>query len=168
MAGFRAGMTQGFKGYPNIKIVGSVYGNWTESIAESAVAAILPSLPTVNAVITATNEAYGAIEAFEAAGRPLPLAIGDGCACFSDWALAQEKKPGGYQTINYNPDPGIGYVTAYVALDILKHVKVPKSMVMPYLTVTQSQFPSLSKDPVGYQIQGTYSNAWVTKNILDQ
>jgi ribose transport system substrate-binding protein len=165
-AAFQSGMAKGFKAYPGIKIVGSVYGSWTESVAQSAVAAILPSLPKVDAVITATVEALGAIQAFQAAGRPVPLAIGDGCACFAQWALAQAKKPGGYVTTNYSPDPGIGTVAAYVALDILNHVKVPKTMIMPFVTVPQSQFAKYKNFPSTYTLQGTYTNAWVEKNLL--
>ena len=159
-------MDQGFKAFPGIKIVGSVYGDWSQSVAQSAVAAILPSLPTVDAVITATGEAYGAVQAFQAAGRPVPLAIGDGCACFTDWALTQAKTAAGYTTINYSPNPGIGGVAAYVALDILNHVKVPKTMIMPMLTVPQSQFAQFTSFPSTYQLQNIYSNAWVKQNLL--
>jgi ribose transport system substrate-binding protein len=160
------GMTKGFSAYPGIKVVGSVYGDYSESTTESAVAAILPSLPTVNAVITSTIEAYGAVQAFQAAGRPVPLAIGDGCACFADWALTQAKTTAGYSTINLSANPDIGGVAAYLALDILNHVKVPKTMIMPYLNMPQSQFGQFSKFPSDYSLQVIYSNAWVNKNLL--
>jgi ribose transport system substrate-binding protein len=159
-AAFQSGMS--FKAYPGIKVVGSVYGDWSESATESAVASILPSLPTVNAVITATGESYGAAEAFQAAGRTVPLIPGGGDAAFIQWVL---KHPG-YHTVSYSPDPGIGYGAAYVGLDILNHVKVPKTMIFPSLTVTQSQFAPYATFPATWQLQGTWGNAWVTKNLL--
>lgn len=163
---FQSGMAHGFAAFPGMKIVGSVYGDWSQTVSQSQVAAILPSLPPVKAVITATGEAYGAIQAFQAAGRPVPLIVAGGCACETDWVLQQEKQPGGYTTVNYSPNPGIGAATAYVALDILKHLKVPKTMIMPMLTIPESQFSKFSNLPPTTQLQQVFSNAWTTAKLL--
>ena len=70
-----AGIMAGVKKYPQFKIVGEVYGNWTQSVAQKEVAGILPSLPKIDAVVTQGGDGYGCVKAFEAAGRKIPLVI---------------------------------------------------------------------------------------------
>ncbi|HEX5497858.1 MAG TPA: substrate-binding domain-containing protein, partial [Thermomicrobiales bacterium] len=69
------GIHDGFKKYPGIKIVGSVHGNWTQTIAQKEVAGILPTLPQVDAIVTQGGDGWGAYQAFKAAGRKTPLII---------------------------------------------------------------------------------------------
>ncbi len=164
-AGFYQGMKEVLKKFPGLKVVSTVYGNWTESVAESAVASVLPSLPTVNAIVTEGGEGYGAIEAFKAAGRPIPLVVGGNRGHFLEW-WAQEAKHG-YRTMSVSSNPWIGGAALYVALDILHGDKVPKNMTMPFLTITQSQLPQYVKSvPADGIAEHAYNNAWVTKNII--
>src|ERR1035437_5143314 len=69
------GIVQTIAANPGLKIVGSVYGNWTETVAETAVAGILPSLPKVNAVVDEGGEGVGAVSAFQAQHIKVPLVI---------------------------------------------------------------------------------------------
>ena len=69
------GIQDGFTKYPDIKIVGSVHGNWTQTIAQKEVAGILPTLPPVDAIVTQGGDGWGAYEAFKEAGRKIPLII---------------------------------------------------------------------------------------------
>jgi ribose transport system substrate-binding protein len=156
-----------FSKYPGIKIVGSVYGNWTETVAESAVAGLLPSLPKVDAIVTQGGEGYGAIQAFQAAGRPIPLVVGGNRGYFLHWWW-QEYKTKGYQTISESANPWIGGAAVYVALDILHGKKVPKNMTMPVLTITQQELPQYKDIPVTDLAQKAYNNAWVTDHLLSQ
>ena len=66
------GLVEGLKAYPNIKIVGTVYGNWTQTVAQKEVAGILPSLPPIQGVATQGGDGWGAYQAFHAVGRPTP------------------------------------------------------------------------------------------------
>ena len=69
------GIVEGLKKYPGMKLVGSVHGNWTQTIAQREVAGVLPSLPPIQAVVTQGGDGWGAYQAFKAAGRPTPLII---------------------------------------------------------------------------------------------
>jgi len=69
------GIEAGVAKYSQFKVVGSVHGDWTQTVAQKAVAGVLPSLPDVAAVVTQGGDGYGAAQAFKAAGRPTPLII---------------------------------------------------------------------------------------------
>ncbi len=162
--GFYKGMEDVLKKYPGLKAVGTVYGNWTESVAESQVASVLPSLPTVNAIVTEGGEGYGAIQAFKAAGRPAPLVVGGNRGVFLRWWAQQVRK--GYKTISISANPWIGGAAAYIAMDIVNHKHVPKNMTMPLLEITQGQLGQYKNVPLNGMAQKSYSNAWVTANVL--
>jgi len=66
------GIVDEVKKYPGMKIVGSVYGAWTQTVAQKEVAGVLPSLPQVDAVVTQGGDGYGVAQAFRAAGRSMP------------------------------------------------------------------------------------------------
>src|SRR5690242_18496008 len=68
-----AGIEAGVKANPQFKIVGSVHGNWTQTVAQKEVAGVLPTLPDVKAVVTQGGDGYGAAQSFAAAGRPTPI-----------------------------------------------------------------------------------------------
>ena len=57
---------------PDFKIVGSVHGNWTQTVAQKEVAGVLPTLPPIVAVATQGGDGFGAEQAFKEAGRPHP------------------------------------------------------------------------------------------------
>jgi ribose transport system substrate-binding protein len=58
---------------PNVKVVGTVVGNWSEPAAKTAVQQFLASHPgTINAVIQHSVMAAGIISAFQQSGRPVP------------------------------------------------------------------------------------------------
>lgn len=162
--GFYSGMEKVLKKYPGMKTVGTVYGNWTESTAQSKVAGILPSLPKVNAIVTEGGEGYGAIQAFKAAGRSVPLVVGGNRGVFIHWWEQQAKK--GYRTISISANPWIGGATVYVAMDILKKQHVPKNMTMPLLEIKQNQLPHYKNVPTNGIAQKSYSNSWVTAHVL--
>lgn len=162
--GFYQGMEDVLKKYPGLKTVGTVYGNWTESVAQSKVASILPSLPTVNAIVTEGGEGYGAIQAIQAAGKPVPLVVGGNRGVFLHWWAQQAKK--GYKTISISANPWIGGAAVYVAMDIVNHKQVPKNMTMPLLEITQSQLPQYANVPLNGIAQKVYSSSWVTSHVI--
>lgn len=160
---FYQGMQDVFKKYPKMKNLGDVYGNWTESTTESAVASILPSLPKINAIETEGGETYGVLQAFKAAGRPVPsVAIFGNRGPSLQWWC----KHNSYQTISLSTSPWVGGAALYVAMDILHGMHVKKNMTMPMLEITNKthgQYCSVSSNSVA---QKSYSNAWVTANIV--
>src|SRR5207248_3922633 len=70
-----AGINDTLKNYPDMKKVGTVYGNWDGTITQKQVATILPTLPKVDGVLTQGGDGYGAYQAFKAAGREIPMII---------------------------------------------------------------------------------------------
>ena len=74
-AAIHDGIAAGVAAHPGFKIVGSVYGNWTQTVAQKAVAGIISGLPKVEGVVTQGGDGYGAAQAFADAGRPEPIII---------------------------------------------------------------------------------------------
>lgn len=159
---FYNGFTSVLKKYPHIKNVGSVYANWTETTSQSKVGGVLPSLPKVNAVLGEGGEAYGAIQAFKAAGDPVPLMILGNRGQSIHWWLQHP----GYKTISASTNPGIASASLYVMMDILKGQHAPKNMTMPFLEITSKTLSNYKSVPQNGVAQKVYSSAWVTAHLL--
>ena len=131
------GIEAGAQKYSQFKIVGSVHGDWTQTVAQKAVAGVLPSLPDVAAVVTQGGDGYGAAQAFKAAGRPTPLIImgnrQDELAWWKD-----QKDASGYETMSVSIAPGVSTLAFWVAQQILDGKEVPKDMIVPFLRIDQA------------------------------
>jgi ribose transport system substrate-binding protein len=97
---------------PDIKVVATVYGQATASVAQSAIANVLPSLPHVDAVLgQGGSDDVGIAQAFTQYGgayvNHMPIIEGGGGTDFVKW-WADENKKNGYQTVSMNTTPGIG------------------------------------------------------------
>jgi ribose transport system substrate-binding protein len=160
------GIVQGLASYPGIKLVGSVHGDWTESIARKAVATLLPSLPKVDAVVTQGGDAYGAYEAFAAAGRPTPLIImGNRQDELALWKKLSEA-PGGYQTFSVSSPPGVSSIAFWVAQQVLAGTQVPKTIVVPWLIITQDTLDAwLKAVPPDGVASPVYGQQW-TESLI--
>jgi ribose transport system substrate-binding protein len=157
------------KHYPDLKVVATMYGQATDSIAQSAVANVLPSLPHVDAVIDQGGE-YGISQAFEQFGgeyatKPPVIAGGGGSTSFLHWWAAQHAKSG-YSTVAMYSMPSIGGASVWLALGILNGAKVPNYMVMPAAKVTDADLPKYANDKPGRIISPVYTNEWVKQNLL--
>lgn len=160
------------KKHPGIKIVGVVYGQATGSVAQSAVANILPSAPHIDAVLgQGGGDDYGIVQAFEQYGGPyknhMPIIAGGGSANFIHWWIKQHKKTG-YTTISMNTTPGIGGAAFWLTYDILEGAKPPKKLTMPVAVVTQKNLSQYADIKPGTIVSPSYSEAWVKKHLLNQ
>ncbi|MGC8469715.1 MAG: ABC transporter substrate-binding protein [Acetobacteraceae bacterium] len=160
------GIVKGFAKYPAIKLVGSVHGNWTQSIAQKEVAGLLPSLPPVQAVVTQGGDGYGTYAAFKAAGRPTPLIImgnrQDELALWQKLASA----PGGYRTFSLSSAPGVSSIAFWVAQQILAGAKVPHTVNVPLLVIRQNDLAAwLKAVPAGGVSTPLYSQKWTEELI---
>lgn len=160
------------KNYPNVKVVATVYGQATGSVAQAAVANVLPSLPHVDAVLgQGGGDDYGIAQAFEQFGGAYkdhpPVISGGGSSDFIHW-WAEQAKANGYKTISMNTTPGIGGAAFWLALDIVHGAKAPNYMVMPVATVTQQNLGDYANMKPGTIVSPTYSNEWVEKHLLTQ
>lgn len=131
-----AGIEQGVAKHTKFKIVGSVHGDWTQEVAQKAVAGILPSLPEIAAVVTQGGDGYGAAEAFKAAGRPTPLIIMGNRQDELQW-WKEQKDANGYETMSVSIAPGVSTLAFWVAQQILDGKEVPKDLVVPFLRIDQ-------------------------------
>jgi ribose transport system substrate-binding protein len=118
------------------KIVGSVHGNWTQTVAQKEVAGILPTLPEIKAVVTQGGDGWGAAQAFAAAGRPTPVIFMGNREDELTWWKEQKDK-NGYATMSASIAPGSSTFAFWVAQQVLAGAKVPKDMTLPILVVTQ-------------------------------
>ena len=166
------GIVEGLAKYPGIKLVGSVHGNWTQSIAQKEVAGLLPSLPKVDAVVTQGGDGYGTFQAFKAAGRPTPLIImgnrQDELSLWTELARA----PGGYQTISLSSAPGVSSIAFWVAQQVLAGANVPKTVHVPLLIIRDNHLDAwLKAVPPGGVSTPLYSQDWtkslITANVAD-
>src|ERR1700723_3378664 len=70
-----AGLLEGGKSHPELKILSSFKGDWDQTTAQKAVATVLPSLPPIIGVVDQGGDGYGAAPAIAAAGKPRPTII---------------------------------------------------------------------------------------------
>ncbi|HTW27693.1 MAG TPA: ABC transporter substrate-binding protein [Acetobacteraceae bacterium] len=164
-ADISAGVHKAIKDYPGLKIVGTVYGQWTSSIAQREVAGILPSLPEVDAVVTQGGDGYGAAKAFEASGRKLPIIIMGNRQDELAWWKQQHDKTG-YETFSISATPSISEITFWVTQQILAGKKVPKLVEVPLLRIDQNELDAYLKSiPVGGVANPPYPRDLVVKII---
>ena len=157
------------KKYPDIKVVATVYGQATASVAQSAIANVLPSLPHVDAVLgQGGSDDFGIAQAFDQFGGPYkdkpPIIEGGGSTDFIRWWT--EKAANGYSTISMNTTPGIGGAAFWLALGLVKGAEPPKLMIMPVATITQDNLKDYASLPSGMIVSPSYSEEWVQKNLL--
>jgi ribose transport system substrate-binding protein len=130
------GIEEGVAKNNQFKVVGSVHGDWTQTVAQKAVAGVLPSLPEVAAVVTQGGDGYGAAQAFKAAGRPTPLIIMGNRQDELAW-WKEQKDANGYETMSVSIAPGVSTLAFWVAQQILDGKDVPKDMIVPFLRIDQ-------------------------------
>ncbi len=165
-ADIHKGITEEFAKSPGIKVVGSVYGNWTQTIAQKEVASILPSLPPVDAIVTQGGDGWGTYQAFKAAGRPTPLIIfGNRQDELSLWhdLLTQNAN---YDTFSLSSAPGCASVAFWVAQQVLAGKKVPKTIYLPLPVIQKSDLDAwLKVMPDGAVATPVYTQAWAAQVI---
>ncbi|MCI9212447.1 MAG: ABC transporter substrate-binding protein [Ruminococcus sp.] len=122
--------------YEGMNVVGEVYGEWTSTVTQTEVTAILPTLPKVDLVVGQSGDAYGAAMAFESAGLDVPLITGGNRGEFLNWWMKAYEK-NGYETISGVATPWFSAAALYLTVDILDGVEVPQFMYYPMDLITQ-------------------------------
>jgi ribose transport system substrate-binding protein len=157
------------KEHPEIHILGEVDTEADNAKGQSAVANLLPSMPKIDAVLTEAS--YGVVQAFLAAGRPVPLVLGNNRAEFIRWWI-EEKAKNGYETISLGSEPSIGAIAFWLSIDILRGDKVPEMKAHPYqlpLVAVDNDTVDRFKDiRPGTVIAQQYDEQWVKDNILNK
>jgi ribose transport system substrate-binding protein len=158
------------KKYPDIKVVATVFGQATDSVAQTAVANVLPSLPHVDAVIDQGGE-YGVAQAFQQLGgvyadHPPIIPGGSGGTNFLHWWTGEHKKDG-YSTVSIYSMPSIGGASVWLTVGILDGAKAPNYMVMPAANITDADLPKYADTLPGRIISPVYSEDWVRGHLLN-
>jgi ribose transport system substrate-binding protein len=161
------GILDGLATHPQFKVAAEVYGNWTSSVAQKEVAGILPSLPEVVAVVTQGGDGYGAVKAFESAGRAVPLVImGNRYDELELWKEMKDKS--GYETISLSIAPGASTIAFWQAIEILNGQDVPKEIrLLPYTVTADTLDVNLKNTPKGGVATVVYPQAWVQEMIAN-
>lgn len=161
------GIVDTFAKSSGIKIVGSVNGNWTQTIAQQAVAGLLPSLPKIDAVVTQGGDGYGAYQAIHAAGRPTPIIImGNRGDELRLWQQLLQADPN-YKTFSTSSAPGVASIAFWTAQQILAGKQVPKTFSFPALTIQQDQLQAwINATPAdGVATPTFFTQDWTAKAI---
>ncbi len=153
-----SGIAEGLAAHPQFKVVGTVTGDWDQTTAQKAVASILPSLPPIVGVLDQGGDAYGAAQAFAAAGRPTPLILMGNRQDELKWWKEQADK-NGYQSWSASIAPGLGTLAFWVAQQILDGNKdIPHDLVVPDLEIDQAHLAeAVANTPVGSVANKEYS-----------
>lgn len=128
-----AGINETLKKYPDMKNVGSVYGNWDGTVTQKQVATILPTLPQIDGVLDQGGDGYGAYQAFKTAGRPIPTIIMGNRQ--DELVLWKQMKEGGYKTYSVSSAPGMSTIAFWIAQQVLAGKKVPNVVNVPLLAI---------------------------------
>ena len=114
--------------YPGIQVVKSVPGNWDPGVARTAVAAVLPTLPAIDGILTQDIMATGIIQAFKAANRPLPKVMtGDYTVAFLKlWKTMPDLK-----SIGVPYTPTVGSDALKIVVQMLKGKKLKSGELLP-------------------------------------
>lgn len=151
----------------NLKIVGTVYGDWAQDVAQKAVAGILPSLPEIVGVVTQGGDGYGAAQAIAATDRTMPTIIMGNRQDELQW-WSEQKSDNGYETYSASIAPGVSTLAFWVAQQILDGQEVPKDLVVPFLTIdSEALAESLESTPKGSVATVTYTLDDAKQTIAD-
>lgn len=133
---------------PGIHVVATVDGENSAATTERAIEGVLPSLPTVNGVIVQSG-ASGAISAFQAAGRPLPVVdFSTGGRTLRLWQGLVQR--GGFSATAVQTDPGQGSAAFWESVLLLQGQSVPHNLTWPLIIIHQAALDQwLAATPAG-------------------
>lgn len=153
------------KKYPGLKIAGSVYGKWTQTVAQREVSTLLPTLPKIDAVLTQGGDGYGTAQAFLAGDRPLPVIImGNRQDEVAFWKKQSDANH--YETMSISSAPGMVQMAFWVAQQVLAGKKVPKDITIPLLELHQKDLDYwYAHIPKGGVATAAYPQDWTVQAI---
>ena len=167
-AGYYEGWTSVLDQYPDIKIVGEVYGEFTTSTAETKVSAILPSLPEIDAVLcSGGGDDWGVVQAFQSSSQDMPIIDGKGSAEFISWWYT-EYQNNDYETMSISTSPSVGAAAFWVGVNLMQGKEAPNYMVAPDVVINLdnlSEFASIEPNTIADK---NFGNDWVLENIFNQ
>ncbi len=124
-------------------------------------------LPKIDGVVTQGGDGYGAVKAFEAAGRPIPIVfMGNRQDELEIWKQMKDKS--GYKTSSCTIPPSVAQIAFWVALEVLNGTQVPKEMKLPPLTIPEAKLEYfLARTEKGGVATIDYPQSWVKELIAN-
>lgn len=159
------GITEAIAKYPDMKIVGEVYGEYNSTTAQTEIASFIAGTKEkVDLVCGESGDAYGAAMAFQAAGLDIPLIYGGNRGEFLNWWMEQKD----YETISGVATPWFSAAALYLGIDILDGKKVPKYMYYPMDLITQEDLPKFEGIDDSEVATSEYDLSWVRSDLESQ
>lgn len=158
------------KNYPDIEVVSEIYGEWNNGVSQQQMASVLPVLDQVDAVICEGGDAWGVVQAFQAANREVPIVTGGNRGYFLNWWASVV--PDGYEAVSGTTNPDILEASLFVAIDILRGKEVKKELDIGCIMIYQEDMVNnldyyAQMDPESIaNVMYTYD--WVCQNIYTQ
>lgn len=116
------GMEEVLKANPGINVLSEVNGNWDQASAQQAMSNLIASYPEIDGVLTQDGMALGVVNAYEAAGKDVPVVTGETMMGFvKKW---NELKADGFSTYGQNNPPGIGATALGIGVRMLQGKEV--------------------------------------------
>jgi ribose transport system substrate-binding protein len=165
------GVVRALKKYPDIKIVGSVAGMWTDQVAQSEIQKWLATNPgQLDGIIIQSASELGAVRALQQSGRPMPpITIGGELGALCYWRKNPKFISGAIQAWPPGDDFEMGWNIMMRTLE----GQGPK--IQSILTKPQTlDFDELSKvvdDKCSADASGWYTvgvEKWASKDYLNQ
>lgn len=131
-----SGQVEALQEYPDIEIVQEIVGQASDSVTQEAVLSVLPSLSQIDGVITG-GSSYGALQAFQSAGRELPAASFDNSGeSLRFWRQLIDDATG-FRGGSVRSEPGQASAAFWVAIELLEGNEVPKTVTLPNIVITE-------------------------------
>jgi ribose transport system substrate-binding protein len=113
------GMEEVLAANPGINVLTKVNGNWDQASSQQVMSDLLASYPEIDGVLTQDGMALGVVNAFEAAGKEVPVVTGELMMGFvKKWN--ELKEAGEFTTYGQNNPPGIGATALGIAVRLLQ------------------------------------------------
>ncbi len=166
------GMYDVLKQYPDINVLTEVNGNWDQASSQQVVSNLLSSYPEIDGVLTQDGMALGAVNAFLAAGREVPVITGELMMGYvKRWK--ELKDDTGFGSYGQNNPPGIGATALGIGVRMLQGMEMKDDLVQDgyyYYNVKDhvtnenidSYFDEYQHEPDSYFI-----DEWLTEEELD-
>ncbi len=140
-----AGAQEVFGEYPGINVIAAVDASWDYAQAKVAVSNLLAANPDVDGVWSQGGSmTLGAIDAFEAAQRPLvPMTGEDNNGYLKRWVALQDK---GFDSVAPSKPTWLGSESLLIALKLLKGEDVDKDVILPVPMITADNIQDFVRD----------------------
>ena len=158
------GITEAIAKYPDMKIVGEVYGEYDSTTAQTEISSFLAGTKEkIDLVCGESGDAYGAAMAFQAAGLEIPLIYGGNRGEFLNWWMEANK-----ETISGVATPWFSAAALFLGIDILDGEDVPQYMYYPMDLITQEDLFDFEGIDDSEVATSTYDLSWVRSELETQ